>query len=104
MSSLFTGRFQQFDYGLAKNFLQYGRIIAPVYNLTSVTAPGYIVYAKNDYIVDADFDIPRLCKELGNCLEKYLVPTEHFNHLDFTYGLSAPTLIFKYVRKVFEKN
>lgn len=68
-----------------------------------MTAPGYLLYARNDHLADYTNDVPKLCAVLGNCIQKILVPIPTFNHIDFLIGTSAPADIYRTVLKIFSK-
>lgn len=38
-----------------------------------------------------------LAEELGNCVYKYLVEDDRFNHFDFVYHKNAGQLLYKHV-------
>lgn len=47
----FSGHFRQFDHGVLNNLDIYNEPAPPDYDLTLVTAPVAIYYAKNDWLV-----------------------------------------------------
>lgn len=49
--SLILGKFQQYDYGLTKNYEKYGRPTPPKYDLSKVTTPFAFYFAKNDWFL-----------------------------------------------------
>lgn len=87
-------RFRQFDYGYIGNFRRYGRLTPPDYNLNNVRVPVGVYYSQNDWLAEVE-DVQRLLANLPNVTEKYLVPHKNFNHIDFMWGIDAPTLIYK---------
>lgn len=97
----FSGKFRQYDYGPNGNLAKYKSSTPPDYNLKKVTAPGYLFYASNDLVVDYKIDIPKLYGALGNCRGKFLIPVPSFNHLDFVYGISAPSVVNSNIIKLF---
>lgn len=52
-------------------------------------APGYLIYAENDWVSDHKIDVPRIYDELGNCLGKFLNVSASFNHLDYLFSENA---------------
>lgn len=46
-----VGRFQMYDYGLAKNLIVYNSSTPPVYPLENVAIPSYMLYGLNDNLV-----------------------------------------------------
>lgn len=45
----------------------------------------------------------RLCNELPNLVERYLVPFEQFNHLDFIYAIDAIDMVYNEVSILMQK-
>lgn len=62
----FLGHFCQYDFGENGNLIECGRNGLPDYDLTKVTAPGYLFYAGKDYLVDKSTDFPKLSLSLEN--------------------------------------
>ncbi|EDV32371.1 uncharacterized protein Dana_GF15802 [Drosophila ananassae] len=85
-------RFQLFDYGIG-NLVQYGSIRPPKYKLENVRTKVALYYGKNDWLAPPE-DVDRLSQQLPNVVYKYLVPDEHFNHLDLIWGIDAKELIW----------
>lgn len=102
-TTLFAGRFCQYDYGKNGNLAKYGRPTPPDYDLSKITAPGYLLYSGNDLVVDHIHDIPRLYNALGNCTGTYFVPVSTFSHQDFVTGISAPNTVYSEVLKFFSQ-
>lgn len=97
---LFTlGHFRQYDYGENGNLLKYGRSTSPDYDLSKVTAPGYLFYAGKDDLVDNSTDFLKLSKSLGNCYGTFFFPT--FNHIDFLISVNAPKMVFSKIVEIF---
>lgn len=97
-----SGHFRKYDFGLFGNLERYKSVFPPNYDLSKVTAPVFLFYSRNDWMVGIQ-DVDRLCKELSNCQGKLLVTEDTFNHLDFTYGNNAPKLVYRNVVSVFNK-
>ena len=94
-----SGRFRQFDYGPFKNAIVYKRISPPEYNLWKVRAPVAIYHSQNDWLAVTK-DVEKLVKSLPNVVHKYLVPHKQFNHIDFTWGIDAPFLVFDEIMSI----
>lgn len=82
------------------NLWKYNQPAPPDYDLSKITAPGYLFHANNDWVCSIT-DVERLYAKLNNVLGKFLVPKPTFNHLDFVYGISAPELVYKKVSSIF---
>lgn len=44
------GNFQKFDYGATGNMIEYGNSTPPLYNLSNIKVPTYLMYAQNDWL------------------------------------------------------
>lgn len=66
-----------------------------------MTAPGYLIYAGNDWVVDHTIDVPHLYDLLGNCLGKYFIEIPTFNHLDYLFGNDALSVVYEPLIELF---
>lgn len=88
-----SGAFRHYDFGLS-NLGKYGSLTPPPYDLNAITTPIYLIYSHNDWLA-AEKDVLRLCEGLGaSCQGKFLVADSGFNHLDYMYGIGAPSLVY----------
>jgi lysosomal acid lipase/cholesteryl ester hydrolase len=88
-----SGRFQQFDFGPEGNLKQYGTPTPPEYPVHKITLPIALLSAENDWL-SGDIDVTNLYVQLANPIEHYIVPMKEFNHVDFLWGIDAPTLVY----------
>lgn len=93
-----SGRFEQFDYGVVRNLIEYHQMSPPQYNLKNVTAPVAIYYAKEDFLTTVP-EVQRLMKELPNVVHDFQITRDDFNHNDFIYGAYAPTIVYDEIVK-----
>ncbi|XP_047122208.1 lipase 3-like [Schistocerca piceifrons] len=91
-----SGRFRQYDYGMMGNIQRYGSIAPPDYDLSKVTAKVALHYSNNDWCADVQ-DVDRLYKQLPNCIGRFLVTQDTFNHLDFMWAIHARDLVYNKV-------
>lgn len=98
-----TGRFRQFDYGLAGNLAHYNRFSPPEYDLRKVTTPVYLHHGENDWVVTPK-DAKIVASKLGNLVELRRVNFTAWNHLDFIYGKDADKLINEYIIEKLNEN
>lgn len=84
-------RFQQFDYG-SNNQRVYGSDLPPEYDLSKVTLPITLFWAKND-LLSSETAVNKLKAKLPASTESYLIPYAEFNHLDYLWAIDAPTLL-----------
>ncbi|KAM7353575.1 lipase 3-like isoform 2-T3 [Cochliomyia hominivorax] len=88
-----SGHFRKFDRGYLRNQLKYNRMTPPDYDLSKVKVPVALYYSMNDMLVSTT-GVDRLARELPQVIDKYLVPMEKFNHLDFLWAIDVKTLVY----------
>lgn len=72
--------------------LRYKQLSPPEYNLNNIKAPIALYYAQADWLADLK-DVDALTKLLSSVTHTYKIPHEHFNHIDFLYGMSVQRLL-----------
>ncbi|XP_066150373.1 lipase 3-like [Euwallacea fornicatus] len=98
-----SGYFREYDYGIISNMKVYGSVTPPRYDLTQITTPTYLFYSKNDWL-SAETDVIKLCKSMGDaCAGKILMSDFSFNHLDYTFGIDAPSLVYNKIIGIFAR-
>ncbi|KAG5897708.1 hypothetical protein JTB14_007546 [Gonioctena quinquepunctata] len=99
-----SGFFRQYDYGLMENRKTYNSSTPPSYDLSKVTVPVALHFAKNDWLV-AVSDKERLVADLGkNVVEDRLVGFEKFNHMDYILDKDASSTVNFYVNRILNKH
>ncbi|XP_068082716.1 lipase 1 [Anabrus simplex] len=88
-----SGKFRQYDYGTRDNWKFYNQSSPPEYNLSLITAPVELYYAKNDWLATPK-DVEEFYLKLKNRIGKYLVKLPQFNHLDFLWAKDVKTLVY----------
>ncbi|XP_052863614.1 lipase 1-like [Anopheles cruzii] len=86
-------RFRMYDFGKVKNYLTYGKLSPPDYNLTRVTVPVVLYYGLNDYLA-APKDVHTLAARLPNLRQNVQVNHKLFNHLDFLMANDVRKLVY----------
>ncbi|CAK1595753.1 unnamed protein product [Parnassius mnemosyne] len=89
---LARNKFQQFDFGPSNNQRMYGSDQPPEYDLSKITLPIHLYWARND-LLSSEKDVKMLLDKLPSTTEAYLVPDPKFNHLDYLWAIDASTLI-----------
>jgi len=97
-----TGRFSMFDQGSEReNMLAYGSPLPPEYTLSRVRCPVVLYWGQNDWLAHPT-DVALLAASLPNLVASYQVPFSSFNHLDFLWGKTADTLLYKPAIKIIQ--
>lgn len=91
-----SDKFSQYDYGQFGNMMKYGSRDAPEYPLSNVSAPLYLYYGKNDWLVDRR-DVKKLKKHLSNIKFDYLIPYPKWNHVDFLFAKNVKKMLYNIV-------
>uniref|UniRef100_A0AAG5CNI9 Lipase n=1 Tax=Anopheles atroparvus TaxID=41427 RepID=A0AAG5CNI9_ANOAO len=89
-----SGKFRQYDYGRRNNTERYSHWKPPAYNLSAITAPVTIFYARNDWLIDPR-DALRFARLLPKEPTVHLVEDDNFNHLDFTMAKNARPMVYE---------
>merc|ERR1711860_210687 len=93
----YTGGFMNYDHQ-GDNVEYYGQPNTPPYDLSKVTVPTSIYWGQNDWFTVAE-DLLELVTRLPNLYDNYEVPYYNWNHLDFLWGIDAPTLVWNRVQE-----
>ncbi|XP_068150930.1 lipase 1 [Drosophila tropicalis] len=96
-----TGRFAPYSYSSNRNMQLYREHLPPRYNLSMVTVPTYVYYSSNDLLCHPH-DVESMCNDLGNMMEKYLVPLKEFNHMDFLWAIDVRKLLYQPILQAIE--
>lgn len=83
------GRFCMYDYGKKKNHDLYGHSYPAEYPLEKVNGQNLILMHSDNDLLATPRDVKTLVSKLGGVdkiYDKYEVPLEHWNHLDFLIG------------------
>uniref|UniRef100_A0A6P7FLX9 Lipase 3-like n=1 Tax=Diabrotica virgifera virgifera TaxID=50390 RepID=A0A6P7FLX9_DIAVI len=86
--------FRRYDYGREKNLKIYHTAAPPDFNLSAVTAPVALYYAKNDFLSSVK-DVERLISELPNVNKTRLIENRRWNHIDFIVANDVHDVINK---------
>ncbi|XP_069688423.1 lipase 3-like [Periplaneta americana] len=100
--SAIEGGFRQWDFYLG-NWMQYGSIFPPEYQLSHDIVPTTLFYGDNDLFGDPT-DVHQLNTALGKSLEEYRVPLSSFAHMDFLWANDVKTLVNDKVLEVIQSN
>ncbi|CAH2056958.1 unnamed protein product, partial [Iphiclides podalirius] len=97
-----SGRFQKYDYGLAKNSEIYGSVFPPLYNLSRANVPVLLIYGNSDFLVDPR-DTKWLATQLPDLVESHEVTRSTWNHFDMSYSQFTVQLIYPKIKQYLEK-
>ncbi|GJQ83098.1 hypothetical protein Trydic_g20109 [Trypoxylus dichotomus] len=97
-----NGNFQCFDYGEVGNMIEYGTPTPPLYNLTNIQVPTYLMYGINDLMV-SPIDVERLVTKLPKNVGIYQIPLDSFNHVDFLWAKDAMKYVYQPLLKFLQK-
>ncbi|XP_045483639.1 lipase 1-like isoform X2 [Harmonia axyridis] len=95
-------RFTMYDYGPEQNMKLYKKKVPPSYDISKVSVPIGLFYSKNDTCYGVK-DMDDLSKELGNCVYKFIVEDDKFNHFDFVYHTNVRDMLYKHVLDFMKK-
>lgn len=93
--------FQRYDYGMVRNMWHYGSLRPPAYNLGNVRVPVSLHYSDNDWVASPT-DVLSLYDTLPNRMGHFRVKLAEFNHVDFLWGVDAPSLVYETVTEILE--
>ncbi|XP_017076756.1 lipase 3 [Drosophila eugracilis] len=95
-----SGRFRQYDFGRAKNWLTYNRFSPPDYPLENVRtlSPIHLYYSDDDGTI-APADVSTLASELPNSVVHHIMERT-WDHMDFILASSVKSMINEPVMKV----
>lgn len=93
--------FRRYDYGMVRNMWHYGSVHPPAYNLNNVRVPVSLHYSDNDWVA-GPADVHNLYNMLPNRMGRFRVKLPEFNHVDFLWGVDAPSLVYDTVTEILE--
>eukprot|EP00095_Tigriopus_kingsejongensis_P005003 maker-scaffold139_size317827-snap-gene-0.14 protein:Tk05003 transcript:maker-scaffold139_size317827-snap-gene-0.14-mRNA-1 annotation:"lipase 3" len=88
-----SGGFHAYDHGKKDNMNIYGTEQPPPYQLELMNVPISLYWSQNDWLAQPS-DVLSLISKLPNIFDNYEVPYENWNHLDYLWGIDAPTLVY----------
>ena len=84
---------KMFDYkSVTANKKHYGQDTPPVYNITGLRVPTFLVMGGEDWLADPQDEI-WLFSRIGHAVSKTMM-IDYYNHVDFIWGLDAPNKIY----------
>ncbi|KAL2713860.1 lipase 3 isoform X1 [Vespula squamosa] len=92
IQNIMAENFQNYDYGHENNMKRYKQKVPLEYNLTKVSAPVILMYAKNDALISEKF-LLELYKRLPNISIFEVVPYDYFTHIDFITAIDVKKLL-----------
>jgi lysosomal acid lipase/cholesteryl ester hydrolase len=89
-----NGKFQMYDYGSVDNMKHYKQKTPPLYDVTKMETPTALYWGAQDYLADPT-DVAALVPLIKNKIAT--VYLQDFNHMDFIWGLRAPSEIYQLI-------
>ncbi|XP_063626499.1 lipase 3-like [Cydia splendana] len=96
---IISGKFRKFDYDETENLERYGSSEPPDYDLSRVSPPVSLVYSDADWLCDAR-DVDSLQDKLPNVVDKHMVQSINFNHMDYVFAKDVKRLIYEPLSKM----
>ncbi|KAF5398942.1 Gastric triacylglycerol lipase [Paragonimus heterotremus] len=90
--SIMSNRFRQFDYGKKKNMQIYGQPTPPEYDLSNITVPTVVFSGGHDWLA-VKKDTLRLIDRIEKAVISY-THFDHYNHLDFVWGMDTGYILY----------
>ncbi|XP_054622952.1 gastric triacylglycerol lipase [Dunckerocampus dactyliophorus] len=94
------GKLMAFDFGTEGNIKHYNQSIPPQYRVQDMKVPTAVFSGGQDTLADTK-DVAVLLTQVPNLVFHQHI--EHWEHLDFIWGLDAPQLMFPMVLKLLQK-
>jgi pimeloyl-ACP methyl ester carboxylesterase len=92
VQSVAAGYFLRYDWGPEENMKKYGQEIPPKYDLTGVTAPTLITYAKHEFLT-RDEEAEELASKIKTS-ELYAIPDDGWVHFNYVYSTNGKALVY----------
>ncbi|KAK5850366.1 hypothetical protein PBY51_001250 [Eleginops maclovinus] len=94
------GKLMAFDFGSAGNMKHYNQSTPPQYNVQDMKVPTALFSGGHDTLADPK-DVAILLTQVSNLVfHKHI---EHWDHLDFIWGLDAPEQMFPSILKLLQQ-
>ncbi|XP_049915586.1 gastric triacylglycerol lipase [Epinephelus moara] len=96
-----TGKLMAFDFGYTGNMKHYNQSTPPEYNVPDMKVPTALFSGGRDTLADPK-DIAILLTQVSNLVFHRHI--EHWDHLDFIWGLDAPEQMFPFILKLMQEH
>lgn len=96
-----AGKLMAFDFGAAGNMKHYNQSTPPQYNVQDMKVPTALFSGGHDTLADPK-DVAVLLTQVSNLVFHQHI--EHWEHLDFIWGLDAPQLMFPSILKLLQEH
>ncbi|XP_041671349.1 gastric triacylglycerol lipase isoform X2 [Cheilinus undulatus] len=96
-----AGRLMAFDFGTAGNMKHYNQSTPPEYRVQDMKVPTALFSGGQDTLADPK-DVAILLTQVSNLVFHRHI--DHWDHLDFIWGLDAPEQMFPYILKLLQQH
>lgn len=98
-----SAKFQAYDFGATENVYRYNTTVAPLYDLSKVSAKTAIFKGDNDDLVSL-IDVQQLVSELPNVVFDHLVELTGWTHIDYAVAMDADIYVYDYIVDLFKQH
>ncbi|XP_045446934.1 lipase 3-like [Melitaea cinxia] len=94
--------FRRFSYDPLENFIRYGSLSAPEYDLSKISVNITMHYTVNDHLLD-ERDVLSMASVIPNAKARKIT-RETYNHNDFVLAPDSKELLYDYILEELDKN
>ncbi|KAF2906027.1 hypothetical protein ILUMI_00149, partial [Ignelater luminosus] len=103
---IMSHKFRRYDYGFLENVRNYNSFTPPLYNLTKIKIPVYLIAGRGDILARPE-NVITLHKALSNEANRFpifFVDNDKFTHMDFLWAKDVVPLCYEHVLNFINSN